>query len=191
MIYPLPNVKRRVLIAEDEENLVRALQDNLEAEGYGVDVAYNGEEAVEHLRNQMPDLILLDLLMPKKDGFYVLEEVKKSSEFKRIPVLVLSNLEGDAEIKRALEIGADDYCVKSQHSMEEIIEKIKKYLGAGARMGLAESGIVKPKKSNGNLQGKKRAGENNQCRESGNQVASAEKGRRRLLPRSGRKPKER
>lgn len=119
---------KQVLIVEDEEFLVRALKDNLESEGCTVDVAMNGEEAMERIKKQKPNLILLDLLMPKKDGFYVLEEVKKNPEWKLIPIVVLSNLGGDAEIKRALEMGANDYFVKSQHPIEEVIEKVKEYL---------------------------------------------------------------
>lgn len=117
-----------VLIAEDEDFLIRVLEDNLVTEGYAVDIAKNGEEAVEKIGKKKPDLILLDILMPKKDGFYVLEEVKKNPEWKLIPIIVLSNLGGDVEIKRALEMGADDYFVKSQHPIEEVIEKVKDYL---------------------------------------------------------------
>lgn len=119
---------KRILIVEDEEFLVTALKDNLDAEGYTVDRAMNGEEAMERIKKQKLNLILLDLLMPKKDGFYVLGEVKKNPEWKLIPIIVLSNLGGDAEIKRALEMGANDYFVKSQHPIEEVIEKIKEYL---------------------------------------------------------------
>lgn len=118
----------RILIVEDEEFLVRALKDNLEAEGYTVDVAMNGDGAMEQIKTHRPNLILLDLLMPKRDGFYVLEEVKKNPEWRLIPIIVLSNLGGDAEIKKALEMGAADYFVKSQHPIEEVIEKIKEYL---------------------------------------------------------------
>jgi len=118
----------RILIVEDEEFLVRALKDNLESEGCTVDTAMNGDEAMERVKKSRPNLILLDLLMPKKDGFYVLDEVKKNSEWKLIPIIVLSNLGGDAEIKKALEMGADDYFVKSQHPIEEVIEKVKEYL---------------------------------------------------------------
>lgn len=105
-----------------------ALKDNLEAEGCTVDTAMNGEEAMGRIKKERPNLILLDLLMPKRDGFYVLEEVKKNPEWKLIPVIVLSNLGGDVEIKRALEMGANDYFVKSQHPIEEVIAKIKEYL---------------------------------------------------------------
>ncbi len=115
----------KILIVEDEGFLVEALKDNLEAEGYKIEVAMNGEEAVEKIHAHKPDLILLDLLMPKKDGFYVIEEVKKDTDLKEIPIIVLSNIGGDTEIKRAIEMGADDYFVKSQHPIEEVIEKVK------------------------------------------------------------------
>ena len=118
----------KILIVEDEGFLVQALKDNLEAEGYKIEVAMNGEEAVEKVSAHKPDLILLDLLMPKKDGFYVIEEVKKNTELKHIPIIVLSNIGGDTEIKKAIEMGADDYFVKSQHPIEEVIEKVKSAL---------------------------------------------------------------
>ncbi|MEI8337593.1 MAG: response regulator [bacterium] len=118
----------KILIVEDEGFLVQALKDNLEAEGYKIDVAMNGEEAMEKANSHKPDLILLDLLMPKKDGFYVIEEVKKNTELKHIPIIVLSNIGGDTEIKKAIEMGADDYFVKSQHPIEEVIEKVKSAL---------------------------------------------------------------
>ncbi|MBI5046105.1 MAG: response regulator, partial [Candidatus Niyogibacteria bacterium] len=121
-------MKNRILIVEDEEFLIRALKDNLEVEGYAIDTAMNGEEAMDRIRKQLPTIILLDLLMPKKDGFYVLEEVKKNPDWKLIPIIVLSNLGGDADIKRALEMGASDYFVKSQHPIEEVIEKIKAHI---------------------------------------------------------------
>lgn len=117
-----------VLVVEDEAFLARVLKDNLEAEGYIVDFAANGEEAMEHIRKNRPDIILLDLLMPKKDGFYVLGEVKKNLEWKVVPVIVLSNLGGDVEIKKALEMGANDYFVKSQHPIEEVVQEVKNYL---------------------------------------------------------------
>lgn len=117
-----------VLIVEDEEFLIRTLEDNLVAEGCKVDIAKNGEEAVEKIGKNKPALVLLDILMPKRDGFYVLEEIKKNPEWKLIPVIVLSNLGEDTSIKRALEMGADDYFIKSQHPIEEVIEKVKDYL---------------------------------------------------------------
>lgn len=121
----------RVLVVEDEEFLAQALKDNLAAEGCAVDIAANGEEAMARVRKGHPDIILLDLLMPKKDGFGVIEELKASPEWRSIPVIVLSNLGGDAEIKRAINLGADDYFVKSQHPIQEVVEKVKEYLSGG------------------------------------------------------------
>lgn len=117
-----------VLVVEDEEFLVRALKDNLVAEGCSVSVATDGEEVVERLKEKKPSLILLDLLLPKKNGFDVLRDLKSNPEYQYIPVVVLSNLGEDVEIKRALELGASDYFVKSQHPIQEVIEKVQEYL---------------------------------------------------------------
>lgn len=117
-----------VLVVEDEEFLVRALTDNLIAENCTVAVAMDGEAVFERLKEKKPALILLDLLLPKKNGFDVLRDLKAHPEFKLIPVVVLSNLGEDVEIKRALELGANDYFVKSQHPIQEVIEKVQEYL---------------------------------------------------------------
>lgn len=118
----------KILIIEDEGFIIRTLEDNLAAEGYKIDVAKNGEDAIKKIGKEKPDIILLDILMPKRDGFYVLEETKKNPEWKLIPVIILSNLGEDTIIKQALEMGADEYFVKSQHPIQEIVEKVKDYL---------------------------------------------------------------
>jgi DNA-binding response OmpR family regulator len=123
----------RILIVEDEEFLSKALSDNFEAEGFSVSRAQNGEVALTQIEKQKPDMILLDLLLPRKGGFEVLEELKKNPDWSLIPVVVLSNLGGDEQIKRALEMGADDYFVKSQHPIEEVIEKVKSTLQGGEK----------------------------------------------------------
>ena len=117
-----------ILIVEDEDFLIMALKDNLVAAGYTVDIARNGDEALKKIQKKKPSLVLLDILMPQKDGFYVLEEIKKNPERQLIPVIVLSNLGEDKVIKRALDMGADDYLVKSQHSIQEVIKRVKDYL---------------------------------------------------------------
>lgn len=125
-----------ILIVEDEEFLVRALKDNLTSEGSSVSVAMDGEAVFDEIKKHKPALILLDLLLPKKNGFDVLKELKASPEWQLIPVIVLSNLGEDSEIKRALELGASDYFVKSQHPIQEVIEKVKEYLqGKGVGTG--------------------------------------------------------
>ena len=119
---------KKILIAEDEDILLNVLKDRFEAEGWEVTTARDGIEAMGAI-NKGPkfDLVLLDLLMPKKDGFAVLEEVKNNPELKNLPIIVLSNLGGDDDIKKALVLGAKDYFVKTQHPMSEIVEKAKKY----------------------------------------------------------------
>ncbi|OHA79540.1 MAG: hypothetical protein A2747_03830 [Candidatus Yonathbacteria bacterium RIFCSPHIGHO2_01_FULL_44_41] len=125
-----------VLIVEDEDFLVRALKDNLVSDGYSVSVAMDGEAAFDELKKKTPSLILLDLLLPKKNGFDVLKEIRQSPEWQLIPVVILSNLGEDSEIKRALELGANDYFVKSQHPIQEVMEKVREYLqGKGSTKG--------------------------------------------------------
>lgn len=119
---------KHILIVEDEEFLSQVLSDNLSLEGYKIDIAVDGEEAIKKVSESQPSLILLDLLLPKKDGFQVLEELRANPSFKLIPVIVLSNLGGDTDIKRALSLGADDYFVKSQHPIAEIVERVRKYM---------------------------------------------------------------
>ncbi len=127
-----------VLVVEDEDFLVRALKDNLLSEGYTVSVAMDGEAAFDELRKKKPSLVLLDILLPKKNGFDVLKEIRQSPEWQLIPVVMLSNLGEDSEIKKALELGANDYFVKSQHPIQEVIEKVREYLqGKGStKVGL-------------------------------------------------------
>lgn len=125
-----------VLVVEDEDFLVRALKDNLVSEGYSVAIAMDGEAVFDELKKKMPNLILLDLLLPKKNGFDVLKEIRSNPEWKLIPVVILSNLGEDSEIKRGLELGANDYFVKSQHPIEEVMEKVREYLqGKGSTKG--------------------------------------------------------
>ena len=95
---------KKILIAEDEEVLLNVLKDRFEAEGWEVTTARDGEEAVESIKKIRPDLVLLDLLMPKKDGFEVLKEIRGDPEFKTLPIIVvLSNLGSDEDIKKAIE----------------------------------------------------------------------------------------
>jgi two-component system alkaline phosphatase synthesis response regulator PhoP len=117
-----------VLVVEDEDFLVRALKDNLVSEGHSVSIAMDGEAVFDEMKKKKPNLILLDLLLPKKNGFDVLKEIRQSPEWQLIPVVILSNLGEDSEIKRALELGANDYFVKSQHPIQEVMEKVREYL---------------------------------------------------------------
>ncbi len=115
----------KILLVEDEEILADVMQEKLVEAKFTVDLATDGEMALQKAAHSHPDLIMLDLLLPKKDGFEVLRELKADAKLKNIPVVVLSNLGQDEEIKKALQLGAVDYMVKTQHPINEVIEKVK------------------------------------------------------------------
>jgi len=116
----------KVLIAEDDRFISSAYKMKLAKEEFEVELAYDGEEAIAKARTFSPDIILLDLIMPKKDGFETLKELKNDPKLKAIPVIVSSNLGQKEDKDKALAIGALDYFVKSDISLSDLIEKIKK-----------------------------------------------------------------
>lgn len=118
----------KILIVEDEAVLSKVLKEKFERSGFECHVASDGEMAVKMARTIKPDIIVLDLVLPKKNGFAVLKEVKEDADIKLMPVVVVSNLGEDGDIKRALTLGAADYFVKSQHPINEIVEKVKSVL---------------------------------------------------------------
>lgn len=118
----------KILIVEDEVEIAGVWREELIALNYKIKVAGDGEQAMALAKIFKPDIILLDLLLPKKDGMTVLAELKSDSDLKKIPVLVMSNLEGDENIKKALSLGAVNYFVKTQHSIYELIEKVQNYV---------------------------------------------------------------
>lgn len=120
---------KKILFIEDESALQRAVTQVLAEENYQIFSALNGEIGLELAKKERPDLILLDLILPKIDGFAVLEELKKDDATKNITVMVLSNLEGSGDVERALELGATTYLVKANYRLEEVVEKIKQVLG--------------------------------------------------------------
>lgn len=114
----------KILIVEDEDALAVVLGEKLKKLEHEVRIAKDGEIAMTLARSFKPALILLDLILPKKDGFSVLKELKADPELSEVPIIVLSNLGEDDNIKKALSLGAKDYFVKSQHPINEIVEKI-------------------------------------------------------------------
>jgi len=115
----------KILIVEDEQVLSKVLKEKFEKAGFETKVSGDGEVAISDSKSFLPDIIVLDLVLPKKSGFEVLKAVKADPETKGIPVIVVSNLGEDSDIKQALSLGAKDYFVKSQHPINEIIEKVK------------------------------------------------------------------
>ena len=97
-------------------------------EGYGIWEAIDGPSALKTLEEKKPHLIILDLLLPGIDGYEVLSRIKKSTDLSKIPVIVLSNLSSQDDVSRAVELGAADYIIKANFTLEEIVERIKKLL---------------------------------------------------------------
>jgi DNA-binding response OmpR family regulator len=117
----------KILIAEDDKFLGRIYEVKLNKEGYEIVRAVDGEEAVAKAISEKPGLILLDLVMPKKDGFTVLAELKANPEVQNIPVIILSNLGQESDKKKGIELGAEDYLVKANLSIEDMMTKIRSY----------------------------------------------------------------
>lgn len=120
---------KQILFIEDESALQKTFSEVLDQEGYKVISALDGELGLKLAKEKKPDLILLDLMLPKVHGFEVLKGLKGDEATRDIPVIVLTNLEGVGDVEKALELGATTYLVKATYSLEEVIGKIKKTLG--------------------------------------------------------------
>ena len=119
---------KKILFIEDEPALQHAVIQVLTNEQYKTFSATDGESGIELARKELPDIILLDLIIPKKDGFAVIAELKDNKETAHIPIIVLTNLEGSADVERALTLGATTYLIKTNYKLEEVAEKIKNIL---------------------------------------------------------------
>lgn len=122
--------KSKVLIVEDDEFLRVLTAKRLEKEDYSVSVAVDGESALTVASETQPDLILLDLLLPGLNGFEVLGQFKKDDKLKSIPVIVFSNLGQKEDIEKAQKLGAVDYLIKANFTLDDVMVKIKERLGA-------------------------------------------------------------
>jgi DNA-binding response OmpR family regulator len=104
--------KKRILIVDDEAELVEMLTTRFEAAGYEVDCAFNGQECLEHVRNKRPDIILLDIMMPKLDGLHVCRLLKFNEEYQEIPIVILTARGQESDKTSGEKVGADFYIVK-------------------------------------------------------------------------------
>lgn len=116
---------KKILFIEDESTLHKTIGEVLTQQGYEMISALDGEIGLRLAKTKKPDLILLDLILPKIDGFGVLKQLKEDKKTKDIPVIVLTNLEGMQDVERAIKMGASTYLVKSNYDLEEVVEKIK------------------------------------------------------------------
>jgi len=119
---------KKILIVDDEVLVIQALTKKLKKESFLVDAAYDGEEALLKVDKLKPDLILLDIIMPKLDGISVLKKLKESKETQDIPVLILTNLYDDKKVAEVLRTGNTDYLIKVEHPLDDIIQKVKEKL---------------------------------------------------------------
>ncbi len=120
---------KKIIIVEDEEILRNLLQKKLIEEGYEVEVAVDGEDGLAKIKADRPDLILLDIVMPKMNGIEMLEEMQKDESLGGIPVVVVSNSGQPVEIDKAQKLGAKDWIVKTEFDPQEVIDKVIAQIG--------------------------------------------------------------
>lgn len=120
--------KNVVILIDDDKWITDLYGEKLREEDFNIFTANNGKEGVKLINLYKPDLILLDIVMPGGDGFYVLKEIKKKEETKNIPVIVLTNLSNEEDRKNAENLGADYYMVKVSYTPQKVVEKIKEIL---------------------------------------------------------------
>jgi len=120
--------KKKILIVEDDRPLVKIILRTLNSGKFDIILAGESDEAIKKALVEKPDLIVLDILLPGKDGFNCLKELKQQPRLKNIPVMILSNLGQQEEIRRGLELGAVDYMIKADFSVSQIADKLAKYL---------------------------------------------------------------
>ena len=126
------DTKKKILLVEDDTALAKVYSTRLEMEGFDVRHVENGEEALTNAQDYRPDLIVLDVMMPKINGFDVLDILRNTPDFVSIPVVMLTALSQAKDKERAEQLGADDYLVKSQVVISDVVARIKHHLGMSA-----------------------------------------------------------
>lgn len=129
--------KLKILFVDDDNFLRKVYKSELSEQGYEVILAADGEEGLEKAQISDPDLIILDMIMPQKNGFEVLMELQNNPATKNIPVLILSNLGQEDDIKKGLDLGAVDYLVKDNITLATIVEKVSHYLNSKTKSKVA------------------------------------------------------
>ncbi|PIR92867.1 response regulator [Candidatus Falkowbacteria bacterium CG10_big_fil_rev_8_21_14_0_10_43_10] len=125
----MPNKNIKILLVEDDSFLLNMYADKFQSENFEVFTADSGDRALKIAQDKIPDIILLDIMLPKKDGFEVLRELQKEASTKAIPVILLTNLSQREEVKKGLELGAKDFLIKAHFMPNEVVEKVKSVLG--------------------------------------------------------------
>lgn len=120
---------KKILLIEDEQLMIELLEKRLIREGYEVAVARDGVEGLKKMKEVKPDLVLLDIIMPKMGGFEVMETMSEDEELKKIPIIVISNSGQPVELDRAKRLGAKDWLIKTEFDPQEVIDKVIKQIG--------------------------------------------------------------
>jgi DNA-binding response OmpR family regulator len=121
----MADAAKKIMVIEDDRFLSSLVKARLEKDGFVVIQAFDGEEAIQALKQEKPNLVILDLIMPKVTGFEVLQTISITPGFEHIPVVILSNLAQDSDIEKARQLGAREYFVKVKISIDDLIERIK------------------------------------------------------------------
>jgi len=122
------NSKQKILLIEDDKMLLEMYSSKFNREGYDIITAENGSDGLKMAKENKPDLILLDIILPKLDGFATLKEIRGDANIKNTPVILLTNLGQDQDIQKGKALGADDYFVKANHTPTEVVEKVRELL---------------------------------------------------------------
>lgn len=120
--------KPKILMIEEDRFLRKIYKNKFAKAGFEFREAISGDEGLNKVYSEKPDLVLLDLMLPKRSGFDVLVELKRNKTTKKIPVIILSNLAQEEDIKRTLSLGARDYLIKTEVSLSEVIDRVKECL---------------------------------------------------------------
>ncbi|MEK7508210.1 MAG: response regulator [Patescibacteria group bacterium] len=125
----MSGVVKKILIVEDDTFISSLVKARLEKEGFEVVQAFDGEEGLRLLKAEKPDLIILDLIMPKSSGFELMEQLNINVEFNQIPLMILSNLAQESDIQKAKNLGAREFFIKIRTSIDDVVARAKELMG--------------------------------------------------------------
>jgi DNA-binding response OmpR family regulator len=120
---------KNILLVEDDSFLIDIYTTKMKESGFSVEVASEGEEAVRKAKEQQFDLVLLDIVLPKVDGWDILRQIKAESKLKDLKVIIISNLSQKEEVEKGMNLGADKYLIKAHYTPSEVVKEIKEVLG--------------------------------------------------------------
>ncbi|OHA74094.1 MAG: hypothetical protein A2940_00375 [Candidatus Wildermuthbacteria bacterium RIFCSPLOWO2_01_FULL_48_29] len=121
---------KKILLVEDDPLLIDIYTTKLQQSGFDVKAVEHGEKAVEEIREEKPDIVLLDIVLPHMDGWDILQQMQTAADLKHIPVVILSNLGQKEEIEKGLRLGAAQYLIKAHYTPSQIVEEVVKLIGS-------------------------------------------------------------